>query len=92
MPVTDTRHKSRMTYDQAFVINGKTPPQAIEIEEAVLGALMLDQNAIVNAIEMLHPDFFYKPECSSRHRPPVSVRRRVGISLSASSYQHPGAI
>ena len=51
-----------MTYDQAFVINGKTPPQAIEIEEAVLGALMLDQNAIVNAIEMLHPDFFYKPE------------------------------
>ncbi len=51
-----------MTYDQAFVLNGKTPPQALEIEEAVLGALMLDQNAIVNVIEMLHPDFFYKPE------------------------------
>ncbi len=51
-----------MGYDQAFAINGKTPPQAIDIEEAVLGALMLDQNAIVNVIEMLHTDFFYKPE------------------------------
>ncbi len=56
------RKSQRMTYDQAFVLNGKTPPQAVDIEEAVLGALMLDQNAIVNAIEMLHPDFFYKPE------------------------------
>lgn len=51
-----------MTYDNAFAVNGKTPPQALDIEEAVLGALMLDQNAIVNTIEMLHPDFFYKPE------------------------------
>ena len=51
-----------MGYDQAFAINGKTPPQAIDIEEAVLGALMLDQNAIVNVIEILHADFFYKPE------------------------------
>ena len=51
-----------MGYDQAFAINGKTPPQAIDIEEAVLGALMLDQNAIVNVIEILHTDFFYKPE------------------------------
>ena len=56
------KKSQRMTYDQAFVLNGKTPPQALEIEEAVLGALMLDQNAIVNTIEMLYPDFFYKPE------------------------------
>ena len=28
----------------------------------MLGALMLDQNAIVNVIEMLHAEFFYKPE------------------------------
>lgn len=56
------RKSQRITYDQAFAINGKTPPQAVDIEEAVLGALMLDQNAIVNTIEMLHPEFFYKPE------------------------------
>lgn len=61
-PKKQLRKSQRITYDQAFAINGKTPPQALDIEEAVLGALMLDQNAIVNAIEMLHPDFFYKPE------------------------------
>lgn len=51
-----------MTYETAFGLNGKTPPQAIELEESVLGALMLDQNALNNTIEILHPEYFYKPE------------------------------
>ncbi len=54
--------RERITYDQAFALNGKTPPQALELEESVLGALMLDQNALTNTIEMLQADFFYKPE------------------------------
>ena len=59
----NTAKKSKtMTYDQAFALNGKIPPQAIEVEEAVLGALMLDEKAITNTIEILHADFFYKPE------------------------------
>ena len=51
-----------MTYDQAFSINSNTPPQAINLEESVLGALMLDQAALVNSIESLHVEYFYKPE------------------------------
>lgn len=51
-----------MTYDMAFAINGKTPPQAIELEEAVLGALMLNEDALTNTIEVLRPEFFYKHE------------------------------
>ncbi len=51
-----------MTYEQAFSLNGKTPPQAIELEQAVLGALMLDQNALNNTIQMLRPEYFYRPE------------------------------
>ena len=35
------------------------PPQAIEIEQAVLGAMMLEQRAIVHAIEILDPSCFY---------------------------------
>ena len=54
--------KKRITYDDAFAVNGKTPPQAIELEEAVLGALMLDQNALTNTIEIIKPEYFYKPE------------------------------
>lgn len=51
-----------MTYDQSFSLNGNTPPQAIALEEGVLGALMLDQAALINAIESLHVEYFYKPE------------------------------
>ena len=56
------KRKERITYEQAFSLNGKTPPQAVELEEAVLGALMLDQNALNNTIQMLRTEYFYKPE------------------------------
>jgi replicative DNA helicase len=39
---------------------GKVPPQAVEIEEAVLGALMLERDALSNVIEILKPESFYK--------------------------------
>ena len=41
-------------------IQGKLPPQATDLEEAVLGALMLDKNAVAEVIDVLHPDCFYK--------------------------------
>ena len=62
MPTADTRRKNRMTYVQAFDLNGNTPPQAVALEESVLGALMLDQTALINAIETLHVEYFYKEE------------------------------
>ena len=39
---------------------GKLPPQALELEEAVLGALMLEKEALTDVIEILHPETFYK--------------------------------
>jgi replicative DNA helicase len=39
---------------------GKLPPQAIDIEEAVLGAVMLEKDAIYDVIEILKSDCFYK--------------------------------
>jgi replicative DNA helicase len=38
----------------------KLPPQSIEAEQAVLGALLVDPNAITRVIESLKPDSFYK--------------------------------
>ena len=52
----------RMSQEEAFRMNGKIPPQAIEIEESVLGALLLDQNAITNAIDILRAEYFYVEE------------------------------
>ena len=42
--------------------SGKVPPQATDLEEAVLGALMLDSDALSNAIEILRKESFYKSE------------------------------
>ncbi len=39
---------------------GKLPPQAVDLEEAVLGALLLDKDALTNVIEILQPKSFYK--------------------------------
>ncbi|MCB0402732.1 MAG: replicative DNA helicase [Flavobacteriales bacterium] len=40
--------------------HGKLPPQAVDLEEAVLGALMLDRDAVNAAIDILQPKSFYK--------------------------------
>ncbi|PCH86415.1 MAG: replicative DNA helicase [Flavobacteriales bacterium] len=40
--------------------HGKLPPQAIELEEAVLGALMLEKDALTDVIDKLKPENFYK--------------------------------
>jgi len=40
--------------------NIKIPPQAIEFEEAVLGALMIDKNAMAEVGDILSPESFYK--------------------------------
>ncbi len=41
-------------------LGGRLPPQSIELEEAVLGAIMLEKNALTDVIEILRPDSFYK--------------------------------
>ena len=40
--------------------NIKTPPQAIEFEQSVLGAIMTDKNAMAEVGDMLTPYVFYK--------------------------------
>ena len=39
----------------------RTPPQAPDIERAVLGAMLIDTDAIGRAIELVTPEIFYKP-------------------------------
>lgn len=49
-----------LTNQQIALGLGKIPPQAIDMEEAVLGALMLEKNALTAVIDILHPESFYK--------------------------------
>lgn len=41
---------------------GKIPPQALELEEAVLGAMLIDKKGLDDVIDILSPEIFYKPE------------------------------
>ena len=41
---------------------GKLPPQAIELEQAVLGAMMIDKKGVDDVIDILSPETFYKQE------------------------------
>ncbi|MFN5878804.1 MAG: replicative DNA helicase [Flavobacteriales bacterium] len=41
---------------------GKVPPQAVDLEQAVLGAMMLEKNAVTDTIDILKPNSFYDPK------------------------------
>ncbi len=43
---------------------GRVPPQAVSVEQSVLGAMLIEREAIPRAIEILREDSFY----SSKHR------------------------
>lgn len=46
--------------DMNTLVYGRIMPQALDLEEAVLGAIMLDRDALPSVIEILRPESFYK--------------------------------
>ena len=52
--------KSNTANNQQLSEHGKIPPQAVDLEEAVLGALMLEKDAVSAVIDILSPKVFYK--------------------------------
>ena len=57
---TFTKKRTKPAYPAAPLEHGKLPPQAVDLEEAVLGALMLEKDAVNAAIDILQPKSFYK--------------------------------
>src|SRR5436189_2225215 len=55
----DKKNRRKTSPDLSTMIYGKVPPQAKELEEAVLGAIMLDKSAFDTVIEILKPECFY---------------------------------
>src|SRR5258706_3426366 len=55
----DRKQKRRSSLDLGTMVFGKVPPQAKDLEEAVLGAIMLEKNAFDAVIEILKPECFY---------------------------------
>ena len=56
------QQQNKNTIEQINAQYGKIPPQAIEVEEAVLGALMLERDAYVTVADIIDTRSFYKEE------------------------------
>lgn len=54
--------RTTSTIEQINAQYGKLPPQALEVEEAVLGALMLERDAYVTVADIIDTNSFYKDE------------------------------
>jgi replicative DNA helicase len=52
------RQRKPLPIDNTY---GHLQPQALDVEKAVLGALMIDKDAYAVVCEMLYPDSFYEP-------------------------------
>lgn len=57
---TQTSYKSSSKTDVISLQKGKVPPQSIELEEVILGAMMIDKKGVDEVIDILHPEVFYK--------------------------------
>ena len=55
----DRKNRRKTPLDLSTMVYGKVPPQAKELEEAVLGAIMLEKGAFDAVIEIQKPECFY---------------------------------
>ena len=51
----DRKKRLKGSPDLSTLVYGKVPPQAKDLEEAILGAIMLEKGAFDTAIEYLRP-------------------------------------
>src|SRR5574344_657950 len=62
MATTTNKRSTKPSIEQINAQYGKIPPQAVDVEEAVLGALMLEREAFVGVADILVEECFYKEE------------------------------
>ena len=55
----DRKNRRKNSPELNTLVFGKIPPQSRELEEAVLGAIMLEKSAFDTVVEILKPECFY---------------------------------
>ncbi len=72
-PLEKMTRRRRRTARVTAAEGGRMPPQALEVEKSVLGAMLLEREAIPKGIEILPPDAFY----AARHQKIYHAVRRL---------------
>lgn len=81
MPTDTTAQPRRFAKKPAALpaeVAGRLVPRATDIEAAVLGALMLDQDAFNEISDLLRPESFYEP----RHEKIYEAIQQLGLAQS----------
>lgn len=71
----ERKKRQRREVDLTTMVYGKVPPQAKDVEEAILGAIMLDKSAYDRAAEMMTPESFYVEAHSRIYRAMQTLAR-----------------
>ncbi len=56
------RKTAGAVHPEMLLENGKIMPQALDIEEALLGAIMMEKDSYIKVAESLFPEIFYKTQ------------------------------
>ena len=56
---------------------GKVPPHDVEAEQAVLGSMLTDKDAVISAIEVLKEDDFYRTDNKSIYEAIMNLYNRA---------------
>lgn len=74
--------KRKQSIDLSTMVYGKVPPQAIDLESAILGACMLEKDAFDRACEELKPESFYRDAHQKIFRAMVNLNgKSQGIDI-----------
>lgn len=60
--IANSKSRDNLIFKKTADVTNKLPPQNIEAEQSLLGALLIDKDAIVSIAEILRIDHFYKSE------------------------------
>ena len=77
MAKTVRTKKKEASIDALGLEAGKVPPQAVDVEEAVLGAMMIEPNCVPDVLERLTAECFYK-----------EANRKIFSAISALTKDH----
>ena len=56
---------------------GKVPPHDIDAEQAVIGSMLTDKDAVIDAIEILKPDDFYRQDNKTIYEAAINLYNRA---------------
>jgi replicative DNA helicase len=74
--MAEPRKNMDFNSEKILSAESRVPPQAMEIESAVLASMLLEKEAIAKAIEVLDETAFYKPAHASIYKAMLALFER----------------